>query len=105
MVDISYNESKTLPPKVSRRLPFLIDPTAVFDSTVLKGNEEWIEKLKKWLPSDQKGIMNLCYRKTRVGPYASKFHSLCDNKGPTVVLVKVGKNIFGGYASKSWGGI
>jgi len=30
------------------------------------------------------------------------FHALCDNKGPTFVLVRVGPYIFGGFASSSW---
>ena len=35
---------------------------------------------------------------------ASTFHSRCDNKGPTVTIIRVGgKYIFGGYTSLSWG--
>ena len=30
------------------------------------------------------------------------FHSLCDNIGPTVTLVRVKQNVFGGYADKNW---
>ena len=44
----------------------------------------------------------LCWRASRDGWAAKKFHSLCDDKGPTVTIIKVGKYIFGGYASESW---
>ena len=45
----------------------------------------------------------LIYRGTRDGSQSEKFHELCDNKGPTIVLYKNEKgNIFGGYASISW---
>jgi len=30
------------------------------------------------------------------------FHRCCDNKGPTLVLIKSGEYIFGGYTSQSW---
>ncbi|XP_078344004.1 uncharacterized protein LOC144629648 [Oculina patagonica] len=32
------------------------------------------------------------------------FHSACDGKGPTVILIRVQQNIFGGFLDKSWGG-
>ena len=44
----------------------------------------------------------LCWRASRDGWAAERFHSLCDDKGPTVTIIKVGKYIFGGYASESW---
>ena len=34
---------------------------------------------------------------------STTFHSKCDNKGPTVTIIRVGKYIFGGYTSTSWG--
>ena len=57
--------------------------------------EEWLDGLCKW---------RLCYRATRDGWSAQEFHACCDDKGPTVTLVKVGDNIFGGYTDQSWGG-
>ena len=47
----------------------------------------------------------LCWRASQDGWEATTFHSNCDNKGPTVMIVRVGlKYIFGGYTSISWGG-
>ena len=42
----------------------------------------------------------LLYRASRDGWAASKFHSCCDNKGPTVTVVKGGNYIFGGYEER-----
>ena len=84
-------------------LCFLIEP--FFASTVRRGNQEWIEQLEKWLPSDvQEKNLKLCYRASVNGWASSTFHSFCDNKGPTVVLVKSGQYVFGGYAAFPWGG-
>ncbi|CAB4001290.1 basement membrane-specific heparan sulfate proteoglycan core -like [Paramuricea clavata] len=77
----------------------------LFASTVLEGNSEWTDQLQQWLPSQlQETKMKLCYRASDNGWASSTFHQFCDNKGPTVVLVKVGKYVFGGYAAAAWGG-
>ena len=33
-----------------------------------------------------------------------EFHTACDGKGPTVTIIRVKENIFGGFIDKSWGG-
>ena len=44
-----------------------------------------------------------CWRASVDGWAASTFHGRCDNKGPTVTIIRVGgKYIFGGYTSVSW---
>ena len=67
-------------------------------------NVAHLTKLTEWLePVMQSShLWRLCWRASRDGWAASKFHSNCDNKGPTVVMVKVDKYIFGGYTSVSW---
>ena len=47
---------------------------------------------------------NLLYRASRDGWAASNFHSCCDNKGPTVTVVKSENYIFGGYTEHEWKG-
>ena len=47
---------------------------------------------------------NLLYRASRDGWAASNFHSCCDNKGPTVTVIKSGNYIFGGYTEHEWKG-
>jgi len=50
-----------------------------------------------------KKIGETIYVASRDGQSASNFHSACDGKGPTVVIVLTTTgNIFGGYAASSW---
>ncbi|XP_046861387.1 uncharacterized protein LOC124454657 [Xenia sp. Carnegie-2017] len=75
-------------------------------SCILNGEYNWIFRLKKWLPSHLKDKNTMrCYQATVNGWKATTFHSLCDFKGPTLVVVKVGSYVFGGFASESWGGM
>ena len=46
----------------------------------------------------------LIYRSSRDGWEYINFHAHCDNKGPTVTVVKSGNYIFGGYTEQSWNG-
>ena len=59
-----------------------------------------MKQLQKWL--GRNCYWNLCYRASRDGWSAQHFHRHCDNKGPTVVLVKANDCIFGGYTDQSW---
>ena len=43
-----------------------------------------------------------CYQATEHNCSAIKFHELCDNKGPTVILVRSKEYVFGGYTDKNW---
>ncbi|CAB4039390.1 brain tumor -like isoform X3 [Paramuricea clavata] len=69
-------------------------------SSILKGEIAFIKQLQKWL--GRKWKWNLCYRSSRDGWSARDFHKHCDNKGPTVVLVKANDCIFGGYTDQHW---
>ena len=60
----------------------------------------WLEETGFITVSSEKVL----YRASRNGWFASNFHSCCDNKGPTVTLVKSGNYIFGGYTDQSWDG-
>ena len=49
--------------------------------------------------------MELLYRGTKDGMSNDVFHNKCNNKGPTITLIKNDKGyIFGGYASIDWQG-
>lgn len=69
-------------------------------------NEEHITLLLSWLPFHDAGMkrhpLRLLYRASRDGFAAECFHSRCDNKGPTLTIVKSGKNVFGGFTEQSW---
>ena len=76
------------------------------DSVILSSDQR--ETLVTWLKESQRTITSdgdkLLYRASRNGWGASNFHSCCDNKGPTVTVVKSGNYIFGGYTDQSWDG-
>lgn len=73
------------------------------ESTIITSLEQR-NTLAGWLPRKDSvsGDLVLLYRATRDGWAAGNFHSSCDNKGATIVVIKVGTNIFGGYAEQSW---
>ena len=74
-------------------------------SVIIGSNQTYLVQLHEWLKlvSQSKSSWKLCWRGSKDGWAALTFHSLCDGKGPTVTIIKVNQNIFGGYASVSWG--
>lgn len=60
--------------------------------------------LRKWLDKDFKNRkFKLIFKGTKDGMNATKFHELCNNKGPTVCLMKSGHGkIFGGFMPEAW---
>ena len=75
------------------------------DSLIIGDNQTYFGMLSNWLkPVVQvNGQWILCWRASLHGGDGKTFHSLCDNKGPTVTIVKnTNNNIFGGYISISW---
>ena len=71
-----------------------------FEESVILTNEGHRRVLKTWLPI--KSEWRLLFRASRDGFAALAFHSKCDNKGPTVTVVKSGGNIFGGFTENAW---
>ena len=74
------------------------NPAKPFNESVILTNRS---VLRGWL-SSQEGKWRLLFRASRDGFAAAAFHSTCDNKGPTVTIVKSGNNIFGGFTEASW---
>ena len=74
-----------------------------FEESVILTNENHRSVLKSWLPSLE-GKWRLLFRASQDGSAAETFHIKCDNKGPTVTIVKSGNNIFGGFTEQSWTG-
>ena len=75
-------------------------------SSILQNNDTYLGILSNWLKpvvQSKWSYWKRCWRASVDGWAASTFHSGCDNKGPTVTIIKVGQYIFGGYTSDSWG--
>ena len=77
---------------------FVVD----FPSFILFGMPNYIDQLKKWLPS-YNGLI-LCYRASEDSWNSKRFHAGCDGKGATVTIIRVQSYIFGGYTDIAWGG-
>ena len=77
--------------------------TLEFDSILLnetKRCDEFLQKIYEWTGGKN---MELFYRGTRDGMSAQQFHNRCNNKGPTISLIKNEKGYnFGGYAAIDW---
>ena len=69
------------------------------DSLIIK-NENHHSTLKSWLPPN--ATCSLLFRASSDGKTAADFHRCCDDKGPTLVVIRSGEYIGGGYTTKSW---
>ena len=81
-------------------------PSPFLGSKILSGEQKQIF-VNTWLKERlncRHSTFALLYRASRDGWASSKFHAICDNKGPTVTVVKSGDYIFGGYTEQSWDG-
>ena len=60
-------------------------------SAILTEHIEYVEQAVEWLGNQFQ--WRLCYRASVHGWSAHDFHTRCDNKGPTVTIVKVGEYV------------
>ena len=71
-----------------------------YGSKVLE-NSNYDSILRRWLGNHYK--WKLIYRASEHGYTAVSFHECCDDKGPTLVIIKSSEGwIFGGYTTQSW---
>ena len=76
------------------------------DSVIVGNSRNYLRILRSWLSPVARSVNSAwkhCWRASVDGWAASTFHSRCDGKGPTVTIIRVGRYIFGGYTSVSWG--
>ena len=70
-------------------------------SDIIKSKDE-IDLLNKWI-NNKNNTFSLIYKGSRDGDTYDNFHEKCDNKGPTIMIIKTDDGeIFGGYTEKSW---
>ncbi|KAL9950670.1 hypothetical protein ACROYT_G043203 [Oculina patagonica] len=69
-------------------------------SSLIINDEKHLSALTSWLPPN--ATCSLLFRASTDGYTPADFHRCCDNKGPTLVVIKSGEYIFGGYTSQSW---
>merc|ERR1719419_142049 len=72
----------------------------------IEGIDLWLsefEFLNQQLGKVSRELGGLLYQVSKDGDSSSYFHSRCDSKGPTVVIVETkAGNVFGGYTYTSW---
>jgi len=62
-----------------------------------------VDFINDQLKKVSKELGGLLFQASKDGDAVSTFHSRCDNKGPSVVIVETSSgNVFGGYTSASW---
>ena len=78
----------------------------LFSSSILNKNINMENTLTKWIkekinkPSFQS---ELIFKMSENGTKSNDFHKYCDNKGPTLILIKTKNNyIFGGFTPLNW---
>ena len=77
--------------------------TGLKNSVIVGNNSEYLSILTNWIkPRRSENDWKLCWRASRDGLDINQFHSLCNENGPTITIVKVKQYIFGGYTSLSW---
>ena len=74
-----------------------------FENSKILSVEQKVLLTNTWLMKPLSSFV-LIYSASCHGWDASTFHANCDNKGPTVTVVKSGNYIFGGYTEQSWDG-
>merc|ERR1719487_1901511 len=68
---------------------------SILRSTILQPHQQ--QQLLSVLPPGGNWVLQ--YAASTHGQTAANFHAWCDGRGPSVVVIRVGTNIFGGYAS------
>ena len=72
-------------------------------SKIIGGDYQYAQSIKNWINSNEILKFELLYRLSENGEEFSKFHELCDNKGPTLSLFHVNdENKIGIYTPLSW---
>ena len=92
--------------KCSVSFPLILsEKTTDFESSeILSGNEGLFSILSEYLKDVEPygKHWKRCFSARAYSYSAASFHTYCNNKGPTVTLVKAGSYVFGGYTDQAW---
>eukprot|EP00984_Skeletonema_dohrnii_P007466 scaffold2705_cov140-Skeletonema_dohrnii-CCMP3373.AAC.4 len=109
---ISSEDDPPMPPTVDDELQHIlvhqmnlfgltVDPQ--IDSNIIAQHSD-TTFLHNWLEEDGSGgELGLLYRSSRDGLTSANFHSKCDSKGPTIVIIETTEGgVIGGYTNTAW---
>ena len=78
---------------------YLKNPSELLQGTIIV-DKKYDDKLREW---GVKYKWKLLYRASEHDYTTRSFHECCDDKGPTLIVIKSSEGwIFGGYATQSW---
>ncbi len=98
-LDVFHCKDTSIRLKISHY--YLKNPSEFLPNTQLV-DKSYDVKLREWV-GDYK--LKLLYRSSEHGYTGKSFHEYCDNKKPTLIVIKSsGGWLFGGYTTKSWSG-
>ena len=99
-MDAIHCYDKEIRLKISRF--FLKDSSDYLPKTLIV-NRIYDKKIRQWFGNDYQ--WRLLFRASEHEYSAKSFHDYCDNKGPTLIVIKSSEGwIFGGYTTQSWSG-
>ena len=99
-LDAIHNINSNIRFKISRYL--LTNRSELLVNTEIV-SKEYDAKLREWITNARR--WRLLYRASEHDYTAKSFHDYCDDKGPTLVIIKSSRGwIFGGYTTQSWNG-
>ena len=93
-------------PKANSKYYILFCLGILINSTILAGNTKFLGNLSHFFVACSVGNNSqwlLCHRASTHGWAAKTFHDRCDNKIYTVIIIKNGQYVFGGYTDVLWG--
>ena len=98
-LDVIYCGDRNIRLKISKYC--LKNPSELLPNTQLV-SQEYDSILREWAGDY---TWKLLYRASEHGYTGKSFHDCCDDKGPTLIVIKSdGGWLFGGYTTQSWSG-
>jgi len=72
------------------------------ESSIIINNEDK-DLISNWIEEDSEKEFKLLFKSSKDGDLLKTLHEKCDNKGPTIIIIKSSNGkIFGGYNPLSW---
>ncbi len=99
-LDVIHYTSKGIREKILMYIPNNPSEYLINSHLVNKDNDNYF---REWLGNESK--WELIYRASEHAYTGKSFHELCNDKGPTLIVIKsTGGCIFGGFTTQSWSG-
>lgn len=103
LINITNNQNNEIIKLKQELKKFGMNDLLQINSLIINDNDNYKKILKYWINPNINLSGQLLYRLTRDGEQISKFHELCNNKGPTLLIFKTEDGNIGGlFTPLSW---